>query len=141
MSQNILARGTSLKVSRLKAAHKFTSNRKTSTQRWTENLLEGNKHRHAPQKQVNAKQNTNTRKSKHKTSNVFLVYTVRRTNEAFFDKERVHNFSFGSVEISSGKHTIVRRGSCKRELNVSLRPFRPPVRSTSTPRFLAAVPL
>jgi hypothetical protein len=29
------------------------------------------------------------------TSNIFLVDTVKRTNEAFFDKVRAHNFPFG----------------------------------------------
>jgi hypothetical protein len=101
--------------------------------------------------EVKAKQNTNTRVKahnteqmrqssrplhyKHKISNVFLVYTVRRTNETFFDKARVHNFPFRSVEISSGKHTITGRGSCKIMLNINLRPLRPPAWSTSTPRF------
>jgi lysyl-tRNA synthetase class I len=52
--------------------------------------------------------NTNETRSrqlhhKHKTSNIFPVHTFKRIYEALFDKERVHDFPFGLIEISDRK--------------------------------------
>jgi hypothetical protein len=68
---------------------------------------------------------------KHKTSNIFLVHAVRRINEAFFDKTRVHNFPFELVKISSGKRTTAQWGHRKSTFSINLCPLRPPAWSTN----------
>jgi hypothetical protein len=68
---------------------------------------------------------------KHKTSNVSLVHTIRRINEAFFNKMRVHNFPFGVIKISSKKRITTQQGRCKSAFSVNLHPLRLPVQSTN----------
>jgi hypothetical protein len=80
------------------------------------------------------KQESRQLQHKHKTTSIFPAYTFERINEALLHKERVHNFSFGTIKISGGKWTTARNGRRKSALSVNLRFLRFPLQNTSKRR-------
>jgi hypothetical protein len=85
---------------------------------------------------MQTKQESRQLQHRHKTSSIFPAYTFRRINETISDKERVHNFPFGPIEISDRKWTTTQSGCRKSALNVNLCLLRFPPQSTSKCRFL-----